>query len=264
MLGFPSSTRLVPVACLGMAAWLVPVVGVSPCAMAQGARLVRLDEGQAPEFALVAVAGEPVAAAAGPAGAAPEAPAARAVTFTPPSPVSESPGTQTSAIVESPVRVAFGAGGSEWWTIGAGGAVGRRTHVDGNVYGAWSHFLADDIEFAAELGVWYYNQEDDDAVGINPNIVFRWHFVNEDDFTLYADIGIGVIGTTDNVPFDGTSFNFTPRAGVGATIALNDAGDERLIIGLRWAHVSNARINGDDNNPGIDTIMLYSGVQFPF
>ncbi|MFA6045786.1 MAG: acyloxyacyl hydrolase, partial [Phycisphaerales bacterium] len=93
---------------------------------------------------------------------------------------------------------------------------------------------------------------------------FRWHFVHEEDFTVYADIGIGILGATDNVPSNGTSFDFTPRAGVGFTYALNDAGDLRLVGGLRWAHVSNARIHGDDDNPGVDTIMMYSGVQFPF
>lgn len=253
-------TRLVTIAAFA--------VGLAPAltaAHAQTARLIHLsdDSGTSPEFAIVPAApsggGEPSAPAA-PAlvpNAAPTEPTLASIA------TSGEPLAQTQVLQES-ASLDFASAGSDWWSFGGGGAVGRNTHIDGNIYGAWSHFIADDVEFATELGVWYYSQEGDDAAGINPNIVFRWHFVHEEDFTVYADIGIGVLLATDNVPSDGTSFDFTPRAGVGATIALNDRGDERLIVGLRWAHVSNARIQGDDDNPGLDSIMLYSGFQFPF
>lgn len=238
------------------------VAGLAPTlnvAHAQTMRLVDLaDTGAAPEIAIVPTGSQPAPAVT-------PTPAPESHTESPLSPIftSGEPLGQPQ-VLESPAHVDFASAGSDWWTIGGGAAVGRNTHIDGNVYGAWSHFVADDVEFAAELGAWYYDQEGDDAAGINPNVVFRWHFVHEHDYTIYADIGIGVLVATDNVPYDGTSFDFTPRAGVGATFALNDAGDERLVVGLRWAHVSNARIHGDDNNPGIDTIMLYSGFQFPF
>jgi hypothetical protein len=69
--------------------------------------------------------------------------------------------------------------------------------------------------------------------------------------------------STDDVPNDGTSFNFTPRLGVGFTRQLTDSGI-RLEGGLRWAHISNARITGDADNPARDSAMLYVGLIFPF
>lgn len=237
------------------------VVACCGAARAQSARLVPLGEpsDDAREFALLPVAG----LTAPPTATPPSTPAAPTPPATP-APAEPTPAHADGELVVPGAPPKFAQAGSDWWTVGAGAAVGRRTHVDANVYGAWSHFVADDVEVAAELGVWYYAQEGDDAAGINPNIVFRWHFVHEDDFTIFTDIGIGVLAATDNVPSGGTSFDFTPRAGVGFTYALNDAGNVRLVGGLRWAHVSNARIHGDDNNPGLDSVMLYSGVQFPF
>lgn len=157
----------------------------------------------------------------------------------------------------------FGAEGSRWWTIGTGVANDFSDATDFNLFGAYSYFLADDIEFSAELGLWYYAQTGDDTGGINPNMVFRWHFYNDQDWTVYVDAGIGLVFTADDVPPDGTSINFTPRAGLGFTRALDDSGT-RLMVGVRWAHLSNARIEGDGENPSRDSVMGYVGVIWPF
>lgn len=157
----------------------------------------------------------------------------------------------------------YGAEGSRWWTIGTGVANDFSDATDLNLFGAYSYFLADDIEFSAELGLWYYAQTGDDTGGINPNMVFRWHFYNDQDWTVYVDGGIGLVFTADDVPPDGTSINFTPRAGLGFTRALDDSGT-RLMVGVRWAHISNARIEGDGENPSRDSVMGYVGVIWPF
>lgn len=157
----------------------------------------------------------------------------------------------------------YGAEGSRWWTIGGGIANDLSDATDFNLFGAYSYFLVDDVEFSAELGAWYYAQTGDDTAGLNPNMVFRWHFYNDQDWTVYADIGIGLVFTGDDVPPDGTSINFTPRAGLGFTHALDDSGT-RLMVGVRWAHLSNARIEGDGENPSRDSVMGYVGVIWPF
>lgn len=157
----------------------------------------------------------------------------------------------------------YGEEGSRWWTIGGGIANDLSDATDFNLFGAYSYFLVDDVEFSAELGLWYYAQTGDDTAGLNPNMVFRWHFYNDQDWTVYADIGIGLVFTADDVPPDGTSINFTPRAGLGFTHALDDSGT-RLMVGVRWAHVSNARIEGDGENPSRDSVMGYVGVIWPF
>jgi len=173
---------------------------------------------------------------------------------------------------ESAAVPVWGAADSTWWTIGLGVANDFDEATDVELFGSFSYFLAKDVEFAAEVGGWYFNQPGDDAAGLSASMVFRWHFVNNQTWSVFADIGIGVLGSTDDVPAEevingrtetGSSFNLLPRVGVGFTRALDDAGT-RLLVGLRWHHISNARIFGDDENPGRDAPMLYAGVVFPF
>ena len=114
-----------------------------------------------------------------------------------------------------------------------------------------------------ELGAWKYSQEGPDATGFNASFVVRWHFAEWGRWTMYADVGIGFLAATRAIPTGGTSFDITPRLGGGVTRQLTDEG-LRLELGLRWAHVSNARITGDSNNPGRDSVMLYAGLIFPF
>lgn len=160
-------------------------------------------------------------------------------------------------------RQEFGAAGSQWWTVG--GSVGNdfADSTDVGAFAAFTYFLIDDVEITGQLGVRYYTQPGDDALAVTPQVIFRWHFVNTGAWTVFAEAGIGLMGSTDNVPFDGTSFNFTPRVGFGFTRRLTDDG-VRLIAGLVWSHVSNARIQGDSKNPGLDEPMLYLGIVWPF
>lgn len=158
----------------------------------------------------------------------------------------------------------FGAKGQEWWTVGLGYANDLSESSDFNLRGAYSNFLADRVEFSLELNLWYFDQPGDNAWGINPAFLFRWHFYQHERWTIFADVGIGLLFTSDDVPTDGTSFNFTPRAGAGFTYQLRDDAPTRLQAGLRWHHISNARIIGDTDNPSRDGVMVYAGLMFPF
>jgi hypothetical protein len=117
------------------------------------------------------------------------------------------------------------------------------------------------------VGIWNYDQEGKDATGFNPSLVIRYHFYHGEKWTFFVDGGIGFLFSTDPVNRtdgdEGSSFNFTPRAGGGFTRELGEEG-VRLEMGLRWAHVSNARIAGNNDNPGRDSLMLYAGLIFPF
>jgi len=159
----------------------------------------------------------------------------------------------------------FGAEGTTWVTLGALGAYDFDNNTDANVHGMISHFVVEDLEIGFELGLWGHMQEGDDALGISPNLVIRWHFAHdaEKDWTVYADTGVGMLFSTDNVPEGGTGFNFMPRAGVGFTHRLGE-GETRLVAGVRWHHISNARINGEARNPSRDAPAIYAGLAFPF
>ncbi|MBL9001828.1 MAG: acyloxyacyl hydrolase [Phycisphaerae bacterium] len=157
----------------------------------------------------------------------------------------------------------YGAEGSRWWIIGGGFASDIDDIESVNLFGAFGYFIIDDVEIQGELGGWYFSQPGDDAGAINPVLNFRWHFLNHEKWTVFAEAGIGIMGASDDVPEGGTSFNFSPRAGVGFTHEISGSG-VRLLLGVRWQHFSNARIYGDDENPALDQAILYTGVIFPF
>ncbi|CAG1011060.1 lipid A 3-O-deacylase [Phycisphaerales bacterium] len=168
------------------------------------------------------------------------------------------------APVVDPLIPQWGREGTWWLSVGAGVSNDFADATDANFNGAATYFLTEDIEFTGELGLWAYGQPGDDAIGLNPNVIIRWHFINRQTWSLYTDVGIGLVFTTNGVPEGGNSVNFTPRAGLGATFRLSEETGVRLQVGLRWAHISNARIEGDDDNGVRDAVMGYAGLVFPF
>jgi hypothetical protein len=179
-----------------------------------------------------------------------------------------SPAPTAASLASAPARVEYAAEGSRWWMVTGGWGHGL-SHTeeskgdDFNLAASYSYFMVKDVEFNVELGAWYHQQPGTDAQSLNPSMVFRWHFIDHGDWTVYADVGIGVLLATDDVPQGGTPFDFTPRVGLGFTHRIGD-GDTRLVVGVRWAHFSNARLHGDDDNPSRDDAMFYGGLIFPF
>ena len=102
------------------------------------------------------------------------------------------------------------------------------------------------------------------ATGGGGSIGITWHFLEgrlgDRDWSIFADAGVGLLWTGDDLPPGGTRLNFTPRAGFGGTLGLDDR--TRLTLGLRWFHVSNAQTGSD--NPGIDALQLVGGVSLAF
>ncbi|MCC6660059.1 MAG: acyloxyacyl hydrolase [Phycisphaerales bacterium] len=171
-------------------------------------------------------------------------------------PESQAPPAEPAPI--PPARLAFGTEGTQWLTFGAAVGRGFRESTDTNIHAAWSRFVADDIEFAAELDLWNFDQDGPNAYGISPAMVFRWHVITEGKWTFYTDAGIGLLIASDSVPDGGSNIDFMPRAGGGVTYGIT--GDTRLQFGLRWHHVSNARITGDESNPARDGPLIYFGI----
>lgn len=163
----------------------------------------------------------------------------------------------------TPGRQPFGTANTSWITVGGGISSDLEDRTDGAVYFDYSYFVAKNIELIGELSLWYLDNQEGSEAGLNPAVVFRWHFYNEGKWSLFADLGVGVMFSTDDVPDEGTSVNFTPRVGAGFTRELADNG-LRLQVGVRWAHISNARIQGNDENPSRDSVMLFAGLMWPF
>lgn len=168
---------------------------------------------------------------------------------------------QTDPIASGPAGSAvFARAGSEWLVVGTAVANAADDSVDWNLHAAYSRFVADRVELSLELAGWSLDQGDEQELGINPSVVFRWHWLERETWSAYVDAGIGVLVSTDAVPDMGTGFNFTPRLGLGLTRQLGTA---RLQAGIRWHHISNARIVGEERNPSRDAPLVYVAVMFP-
>lgn len=173
-------------------------------------------------------------------------------------------GALTPAPVDAPP--VYGQPGAWWWTVGGGGGASiNNGEFSAAAFAGASTFFAEDFEIVLDLTVWYLADESDgnDSAAFNLNPKFRWHFLHEENYTLFAELGVGLAIATDETPDGGSEFNFTPQAGVGATIPLGD-GPERLVTGINWRHFSNANTFGADRNPGRDDLFVYVGVTFPF
>lgn len=162
----------------------------------------------------------------------------------------------------APTRAAFGDAGTSWLKVGGGVASLLKSETATAVSFGYSYFLVKDVEIGLELDGWYFQQHGDNAGGLNPNFILHWHFINTGKWTTFAEVGIGFLVANDNVPEGGTRFDLMPRAGFGVTRSLTD--NLRLEAGIRWHHVSNARIEGDHHNPSRDLPMLYAQLIFPF
>ena len=163
----------------------------------------------------------------------------------------------------------FGEKDSWRWMLQGGAAtdVQNSDNRFGLFGGGVTYFIIDDLSLNLELNGLYFDQNGNDAFGINLALLFRWHFFAHETWSIYFDGGAGLLETTANVPASsredpggGSSFNFTPQLGGGFTMAVND--ETRFFAGARWYHVSNAQLFED--NPGRDHVYLYAGVSFSF
>lgn len=177
---------------------------------------------------------------------------------------SETTSTPEAAPDPAPNRaLRFGDKGSWYWAIHSGVAFSSEA-TEPSVQLSLGTFLTDNFEFNFGLAGWHHAQDGDDAQSINPGFGFRYHFAPSDTINPYVDVGIGLLFSTDDVPDDGTSVNFTPHAGGGVLWRLDPATGLRLDTGLRWHHISNATTSGSDDNPSRDGVFVYVGLVFPF
>lgn len=123
-----------------------------------------------------------------------------------------------------------------------------------------SWFFVDHLSLDIELLGAGIFQPGPDAAAFNANLLFRWHFVARETWSIYADAGAGILLATEDVPRGGTPINFSPQLGVGVSFDVGN--DARLMVGLRWYHISNARTSKE--NPGRDSLLAMVGLSLPF
>lgn len=169
-----------------------------------------------------------------------------------------------STKIEAVKDVTFGTKGQKHWYVqGAAATTLDRNESNPQRFilggAGLSKFLFNGHSINLELNTIYFEQPDNNALGLNLALLMRWHFVRQTNWSLFIDGGAGVMGTTNDVPSRGASFNFTPQAGGGVSFKLNN--EQRLLVGLRWHHISHADLFGA--NPGRDSLMGYVGLKLP-
>jgi len=153
----------------------------------------------------------------------------------------------------------FGQAGKQRWYVQGAVASDLDDDLFGLVGAGVTHFFYDYHSLSLELNGLAFSQPGPDAAGLNLGLILRSHWIRGDKWTLYVDGGAGIIVTTDEVPAVGSSFNFTPQIGGGATFDIGN--NNRIMTGLRWHHISNANLY--ESNPGLDAWFGYVGVNFP-
>lgn len=156
----------------------------------------------------------------------------------------------------------FGQADSVWWIVNATGGSDFMHDQFGRFGGGVSYFIAADISLDFEFNFMYFHERDGEAYAGNFNLITRWHFLHDESrsWTMYGDVGAGILWASRDVPENGSRFNFTPQAGMGLSFDIGN--DVRLYIGARWHHVSNARLY--ENNPGREYGMIYTMLSWPF
>ncbi|MHC4947026.1 MAG: acyloxyacyl hydrolase [Planctomycetota bacterium] len=154
----------------------------------------------------------------------------------------------------------FGVEGSRRWSIQGGYGDNLDDSEFGQAGVGIEWFFRDNLSFNLDLLGFATSQPGDNGAGASLNLLFRWYFMEWETWSLFVDGGAGFLLTNDDVPTNGTSYNFTPQAGVG--VSFDCFTDARGMVGVRWHHISNANI--DDENPGRDSVYVWGGLSFPF
>ena len=123
-----------------------------------------------------------------------------------------------------------------------------------------SYYFVDNMSLGVEVAGSFVSQPGPEAFGGGPQLVFRHHLYNTRDVSFFLDVTAGIFASTEPVPEDGTDFNFIEQFGAGVARRMSET--THLLAGVRYYHLSNAGLDGDDNNPSNNGICLYLGLMF--
>ena len=161
-----------------------------------------------------------------------------------------------------PLHSLWGRQGSKRWGYGGALAVDLNDSDNQLRNGTveFEYFVEDYLSLDLGFHLMDVVQQGEDAIAFNATVQLRWHFIHEDTWSMFMEGGGGLMRSSDNVPTNGSEFNFTILLGTGFSF---DAGNNnRWLVGARWHHISNA--NTYSSNPSRDSIMFWAGISFPY
>lgn len=146
----------------------------------------------------------------------------------------------------------------EGYTADAGGLDADANLLCGTI--GFGYFVLDNLSLGIEGNGYHEHVSGEDSWGYGISGVLRHHLLRYEQSTLFADVAFGPIESTSPIPLGGTNFNFIFRTGLGSTVQLHD--HLNLLSGIRYFHVSNARIEGAERNPSINGVEGYIGLMW--
>jgi hypothetical protein len=138
--------------------------------------------------------------------------------------------------------------------------LGSRDTEGGFVSAGASYYFVDNISLGVEISGYGFSQPGDEAVAGAAGVVLRHHLLHNDRSSVFIDVAFAPSEASAQVPVGGTRFSFVTQTGAGITHRL--PGGQHLLLGVRYLHVSNANIEGDDRNPSINGLSAYAGLMF--
>lgn len=154
----------------------------------------------------------------------------------------------------------FGEAGSTRFMLQGAAAIHERQNYFFDTGFGFEHFIEDNLSLVTQFNGVYVDQLGSDAGGGNLMLLMRWHYLVEASWSAFFEAGMGVLWMSNNVPPEGSNFNFTPQAAFGLTFDIGE--NNRAHIALGWIHISNA--NTFNDNPGRDSFIIHAGLSFPF
>lgn len=120
-------------------------------------------------------------------------------------------------------------------------------------------YLRDNLAVHAGLTLGYADPKTQpNGVYAGPQAGLRWHFMSGTDWSAYLDGLVAPVLHEHALTPQSLRFNFDLEGGVGVTRRVG-AG-LHLNGGLRWHHLSNARVRGKSRNLGYDAPLGYVGL----
>ena len=180
-----------------------------------------------------------------------------------PAPAFNSPATQRSGPPFTHLQHSPFGNGSRLWSITAGMSRDKQLGAIGLYQFSADHHVADDLALRVGGTIGYARPtRTPDGLQGGPELGGRWHFDRRGRCSRYLDGSVAAVWHQHSLTPESLRFNFDIQAGVGATYRLH----EQLMLkgGLRWHHLSNARVRGKSHNLGYDGPMLYLGTLRPF
>jgi hypothetical protein len=141
-----------------------------------------------------------------------------------------------------------------------------RSQTKGDVYLTQVHvsrYYRDNLAvlFGGTIGYADAKRADGGVFG-GPEVGMRWHFAQDETWSAFLDGTVGAVFHEEALTPDSLRFNFDLQLGIGATYRLSK--QTMVLGGLRSFHLSNARIQGKDENLGFDAPLIYIGLMWSF